>query len=269
MALRQQQRLSRRREAVGLTRKPLTQCHHDPIVQAEMWLGRDEFEELIRPPLTGTVEALRSDPETTATPVPTTTETRGVASYDIRAPAETEVLKRPTLRWPPRTTIPPGSTGNRGRQGASRRFTRVAAAGLLALIGGAASVPLITPHRGSIAGVAVGNPEPAAPVAALPESNLGSIPHGIGASGPSVAAPNNSADDPAPSTAAAVRTPQTIRTTSRSRPPAIRTSPPARPTPAIPADANAAWSRLTELSASHQDRHGLRPGPPRNRINDY
>lgn len=269
MALRQQQRLSQRREAVGLTRKPLTQCHRDPIVQAEMWLGRDEFEELIHPPLTRTVEASRSDIETTATPVPTTSAIRGLASSDVRAPAQTEVPKRPVLRRPSRTTIAQGSAGNRDRQGASRRLTRVAAAGLLALIGGAASVPLITPHRGSIAGVAVGNPAPAAPVAAIPESDLGSIPHGVGAGGAPVAAPNNPADSPAPSSAAAVRTPQTIRSTSQSRPPAIRTSPPAQRAPAVPADAYAAWSRLAELSASHQDRHGLRPGPPHNRMNDY
>ncbi len=266
MASRQQQRLSQRREAVGLTRKPFTPCHHDPIVQAEMWLGRDEFEELIRPPLTQTVEASR---ETTSTPVPTTTETRGLASSDVRAPAQTEVSKRPVLRRPSRPTLPPGSAGNRGRRGASRRFTQVAAAGLLALIGGAASVPLTAPHRGSIAGVAAGNPAPAAPVAAVPESELGSIPHGVDAGGAPVAAPNNPADGPAPSSAAAVGTPQTIRSTSQSRPPAIRTSPPAQPAPAIPADAYAAWSRLAELSASHQDRHGLRPGPPHNRMNDY
>lgn len=269
MALRQQQRLSQRREAVGLTRKPLTPCHHDPIVQAEMWLGRDEFEELIRPPVTRTVETSRSDIETTSTPVPTTTDTRGLASSDVRAPAQTEVSKRPVLRRPSRPTLPPESAGNRGRQGASRRFTRVAAAGLLALIGGAASVPLIAPHRGSIAGVAVGNPAPAAPVAAVPESDPGGIPHDVGAGGAPVATPNNPAGGPAPSSAAAVRTPQTIRSTSQSRPPAIRTSPPAQPAPAIPADAYAAWSQLAELSARHQDRHGFRPGPPRNRMNDY
>ncbi|MGH3779894.1 MAG: hypothetical protein ACRDRO_04475 [Pseudonocardiaceae bacterium] len=253
MALRQQQRLSQRREAVALTRKSLAQRHSD---QAEMWLGRTEFEELIRPPLARTVEALRSDIEIIPTPVPATAEARGLAGCDVRAPAQTEVPKRPV---PQRmTTIPPGSAEVRGRQGAPWRFTRFAAAGLLALVGGAASVPLMTSHSGSITGVAVGNPAPAAPGAAIPAADLGSNPHGENSSGAPVAAPN---DDPVPSSSAAVRTPQpqTIRNASRSRPPVIRTARPAPRAPAIPPDAYAAWSRLAELSASNQDGTRFRP----------
>ncbi|MGH3593103.1 MAG: hypothetical protein ACRDRF_18980, partial [Pseudonocardiaceae bacterium] len=72
MALRQQQQLSPRREAVTLTRKSVAQRHSD---QAEMWLDRTAFEELIHPPLAETVETLRSESKTrvdlkaTVTPV--------------------------------------------------------------------------------------------------------------------------------------------------------------------------------------------------------
>lgn len=250
MALRQQQLLSPRREAAALARRSVAQRHSD---QAEVWLGRAEFKELNRPPLAGTVEALRSDIKTTATPVPTPAEARGLAGPDVRPPAPIQVPQRPSV-----TTIPPGSTHVPHRQGAPRRFTRFAAAGILALVGGAASVPLITPHSGSIASVTVGNPAPAAPVAAIPESDLAGIPRGDDSSGASVAAPNKPADG-ASSAAAAERTPQTTRSTTRSRPPAIMTPRPAPRTPAIPAEAYAAWSRLAELSASDQGRTRVRP----------
>lgn len=249
MALIPQQRLSQRREAVGLTRKPLSQCHPGSTAQAEVWLDRAEFRELIRPAQSGTVEALRSDISTTAMPVPTT-EARSLAGSDARAPARTRVLQRPEP-----SLISPGSTGSRGRLGTQRRFTRFAAAGLLALIGGAASVPLITRHSDSIAGVVVENPGPPAPMAANPAPDLGST-QGEGSTGATVAAPEKPAGTTAPS--AAVRTPHPIRTVSRARPPAIRTSPPAPRAPAIPAQAYAAWSRMAELSAGHQDRERLR-----------
>jgi hypothetical protein len=252
MALIPQQRLSQRREAVGLTRKPLSECQPGSTAQAEVWLDRAEFQELIRPAQSGTVEALRSDISTTAMPVPAT-EARSLAGSDARALARTRVLQRPEP-----SLISPGSAGSRGRLGTQRRltrFTRFAAAGLLAVIGGAASVPLITPHSDSIAGVVVDNPAPSAPMAANPAPDLGST-QGEDSTGATVAAPDKPAGITAPS--AAVRTPHPIRTVSRTRPPAIMTSPPAPRAPAIPAQAYAAWSRMAELSASHQDRERLR-----------
>jgi hypothetical protein len=71
-------------------------------------------------------------------------------------------------------------------------------------------VPLITPHSGSIASVTVGNPAPAAPVAAIRESDLAGIPRGDDSNGAPIAAPNKPADG-APPAAATVRTPQTTR----------------------------------------------------------
>jgi hypothetical protein len=250
MALRQQQLLSPRREAAALARRSVAQRHSD---QAEVWLGRAEFKERIRPPLAGTVEALRSDIKSTATSVPTPAKARGLAGSDVCPPAPIQVPQRPSV-----TTIPPGSAYVPHRQGAPRRCTRFAAAGILALVGGAASVPLITPHSGSIASVTVGSPAPTAPVAAIPEPDLAGIPRGDDSSGASVAAPNKPADGAAPA-AAAVRTSQTTRSTSRSRPPAIMTPRPAPRTPTIPAEAYAAWSRLAELSASDQGRPRVRP----------
>ena len=250
MALIPQQRLSQRREAVGLTRKPLSECQPGSTAQAEVWLDRAEFQELIRPAQSGTVEALRSDISTTAMPVPAT-EARSLAGSDARAMARTRVLQRPEP-----SLISPGSAGSRGRLGTQRRFTRFAAAGLLALAGGAVSVPLITPHSDSIAGVVVENPASPAPMAANPAPDLGSSTQGEDSTGATVAAPDKPAGTTAPS--AAVRTPHPIRTVSRARPPAIMTSPPAPRAPAIPAQAYAAWSRMAELSAGHQDRERLR-----------
>jgi hypothetical protein len=250
MALRQQQLLSPRREAAALARRSLAQRHS---AQAEVWLDRAEFTELIRPPLAGTVEALRSDTKTTATPVPTTAEGRGLAGFEVRPPTPIQVPHRPSL-----TTVAPRSADVPHRPGAPRRLTRFAAAGILALVGGAASVPLMTPHRGSIASVTVGSPAPTAPVAVIPEPDLAGSPRGDDSSDVSVAAPNKAADG-APPAAAAVRTSQTTRSTSRVRPPAVTTPRPVPQTPAIPAEAYAAWSRLAELSARDQGRPRVRP----------
>ena len=93
MVLRQQQRLFQRREAVALARKSLAQRHSD---QAEVWLDRTEFQELIRPPLDGVVEVLgsdlktRSDLKTTVTPIPTTVEAPGLAGSRVHTPAWTQ-----------------------------------------------------------------------------------------------------------------------------------------------------------------------------------
>jgi hypothetical protein len=150
-------------------------------------------------------------------------------------------------------TIPQGSTDVQERRRAPRRFTRLAAAGILALLGGAASVPLITPHSGSIATTAVGNPAPVAPVAAIPAPDLGNSPPSEDLSAAPLAAPNTPAEGTAPSAAAAMRTPHTVRSTSRSGPTSMTTSPAPR-THEIPAEAYAAWSRMAELSGNDQAR---------------
>lgn len=235
MALRQQQQLSPRREAVTLTRKSVAQRHSD---QAEMWLDRTAFEELIHPPLAETVETLRSESKTrvdlkaTVTPVPTTVEVSELSD----------------------AAIPPGSADVPERRRAPRRFTRFAAAGILALVGGAASVPLITAHSGSIATTAVRNPAPVAPVAAIPAPDPGDSPPSEKLNAAPVAAPNTPAEGTAPSGVAPVRTPQTVRSTSRSRPPTTMMTSPAPRTPAIPPEAYAVWSRMAELSANDQAR---------------
>jgi hypothetical protein len=252
MALRQQQQLSPRREAVMLTRKSVAQRHSD---QAEMWLDRTAFEELIRPLLAGTVEALRSDLKTqvdrkaAVTPVPTTVEASELSGADVHAPAQSQVPRRLSM-----ASISPGSTDVQERRRAPRRFTRFAAAGILALVGGAASVPLITAHSGSIATTAVRNPAPVAPVAAIPAPDLGDSPPGENLTAAPAAAPNTPAEGTAPSTVTPVRTPQTGRSTSRSRPPTTMMTSPAPRTPEIPPEAYAVWSRMAELSANDQAR---------------
>jgi hypothetical protein len=254
MVLRQQQGSSQRREAVPLTRKSVAQRHSD---QAEMWLDRTEFEELIRPPLAGTVEVLRSDIKTrsdlkiTVTPVPTTVGASGLTGSQVHTPAQIEVPRRLSL-----ATISPGSTDVQERRRAPRRFTRLAAAGILALSGGVASVPLMTSHSGSITRIDVGSPAPIAPVAAIPAPGLDNSPHTDNLSPAPVAAPNTPAEGTAPSAAAPVRIHQTVRSTitNRPRPPTtMMTSPPPR-TPEIPAEAYAAWSRMAELSGNDQAR---------------
>jgi transcriptional regulator with XRE-family HTH domain len=239
-----------------------------PKAQSEVWLERSEFENLIRPQVAETVEPFRSDhpgdiddvgaifgPDT---PVPTTAKVGGFAGSDVREPARTQVPQRPSL-----TTVPLDveSADRQRRRGRSRRFTRFAAAGVLVLVGGAASVPLITSHSGSIAPAPVGNPALLAPVAASPAPDLGSSPPSENSTGAPAAAPSQRADGPAPPVAAAVRTPQTIRSTSRSRPPAsVRTPPP--PRAVIPAEAYAAWSRMAALSANDREKSRLRQEAP-------
>jgi hypothetical protein len=178
MVLRQQQRLFQRREAVALARKSLAQRHSD---QAEVWLDRTEFQELIRPPLDGVVEVLgsdlktRSDLKTTVTPIPTTVEAPGLAGSRVHTPAWTQAP-----RWPSTATISSGSTDVQERQRAPRRFTRFAAAGILALVGGTASVPLITPHSATMATTTVGAGPPPHPRRAATAGSTGGCHPGTG-----------------------------------------------------------------------------------------
>jgi hypothetical protein len=225
-----------------------------------MWLDRTEFEELIRP-LAGTVEASRSDLKTRSdlkaivTPVPTTVGASGLAGSQVHTSAQIEVPRRLSL-----ANISPGSTDVQERRRAPRRFTRLAAAGILALAGGAASVPLMTSHSGSIATTNVEHVAPTAPAAAIPTPGLGDSPHTENITPAPVAAPNTPAEGTAPSAAAPVRIHQTVRSTitNRPRPPTtMMTSPPPQ-TPEIPAEAYAAWSRMAELSGNDQARTHFR-----------
>lgn len=258
MVLRQQQGSSQRREAVPLTRKSVAQRHSD---RAERWLDRTEFEELIRPPLAGTAEAspsdlkTRSDLKTTVTPVPTTVGASGLTGSQVHTPAQIEVPRRLSL-----ATILPESIDAQERRRAPRRFTRLAAAGILALAGGAASVPLMTSHSGSIATTNVERLAPVAPVAAIPTPSIADSPHTENISPAPVAAPNTPAEGTARSATAPVRIHQTVRSTitNRPRPPTtMMTSPPPQ-TPEIPAEAYAAWSRMAELSGNDQARNHFR-----------
>jgi molecular chaperone DnaK len=303
-----------------------------PEVQSEVWLGRAEFENLIRPRVAETVEALRSagvvpedldarllvgrssrvppvaqpvstepgrqvvvdaDPQAAIPlgaalsglaadiarpadidtagadvepdePVPTTGGAGGFAGSDIPEPAQTQVPHRPSLTAIPLDVEPADVQWRRGR---SRRFTRFAAAGVLALVGGAASVPLITSHSGSIPPAAAGNPAPEAPAAVIPAPNAdGSNDisrRSEDSTGAPAAAPNEPADGSAPSVAAAVPVRHIWsdnRITSRSKSPASMMTPSPPHTPAIPAEAYA-WSQMAEHSASDQSRTRLHPEP--------
>jgi hypothetical protein len=300
-----------------------------PEVQSEVWLGRAEFENLIRPQVAETVEAWRSagvvpadldarllvgrssrmplvaqpvsaesghpvvvdaDPQAAialgaalsgfaadlARPVdidtagadvgpdtqaPITGGAGGFAGSDVPEPAQTQVPDRPSLTAIPLDVEPADVQGRRGR---SRRFTGLAAAGVLALVG-AASVPLIMSHRGSIPPDAAGNPAPAARVAAIPAPNAGGSSDISRRSEDSTrapaAAPNEPADGSAPSVAAAVPVHHTRgnnRITSRPKSPASVMTPSSPRTPAISAEAYA-WSQTAERSANDQSRTRLRP----------
>ncbi|MGH3885629.1 MAG: helix-turn-helix domain-containing protein [Pseudonocardiaceae bacterium] len=239
-----------------------------PEVQPEVRPGRTEFEDLIRPQVADTAEALRRAlrsagvvPEDLGAMLlfggssrvsPVSAELGRPVAVDAKAgsdaaePAQTDVGQRPTL-----TAIP----------ARSRRFNRFAAAGALALAfaAGAVSVPFITSYSGPILPAATGTPAPATPVAAIPAPNPGhskdntSRKDSTGAvhTAPA-AAPNESAGSPAPPPAAAVPAPHTIRShnrTIRRSKPRVSTTAPALPRiPAIPAEAYA-WYQTAMLSA--------------------
>jgi transcriptional regulator with XRE-family HTH domain len=198
----------------------------------------------------------------TDTPVPTTATARSAAGFagsdvleDVSEPAQTEVLPRPSLTT---TLLDQHRAEVRWRHARSRRFKRFAAVSALALtlIGGAASVPFIVFHRGSIPPAAAGTPAPAAPVAVIPvpspgsgnsprsedapEDSTGAV-HGAPANVmpppvaiPSSPEPDHSADDTTATPAAVVFVPRTIdhgATSRRSPTPAA----PLAPAP-LPAD---------------------------------
>ncbi|MGH4011230.1 MAG: helix-turn-helix domain-containing protein [Pseudonocardiaceae bacterium] len=250
-----------------------------PKVQSEVWLDRAEFEDLIRPQAAETVEASRSadagtedldakppasrsprvpfvaqpvsaelsrpvaiDPETTITP------RVSVPPADIALPADINIgvdrLDTPVPDLSSVTTIPlnlPLAAVQRRRAG-SRRFKRFAAAGVLALVGTAASVLFMSSNNG---------PVPPPPVAAIPAPDPASnntVPSQDPTGAP--AALDKPADALAPPAPAAGPTPKTTRsdrTASRSKPRTPMKAPPPPRTPAIPTEAEM-WSRIAELS---------------------
>jgi transcriptional regulator with XRE-family HTH domain len=266
-----------------------------PKAQAEVWLGRTEFQDLIRPQAAKAVETLQSAgvgtdnlaaialgpalPGLAAdiaypaaintaadlgsdTPVPATVGAGRFAGSDVPKPAQTNVSNFSSV-----TTIAlkAAVADVQRRQARSRRFKRLAAAGVLALMGGIASVPLITSDSGRIFPAAAGNPAPAAPVVAIPAPEPDSSPRGQDFTTASAAAPNKPADGLALSGQSAVPTPHTTqspnRRISRAKPPTSMMAPPAPRTPAIPAEAYT-WSGMDALSARDQSRAHLRPESP-------
>lgn len=179
-------------------------------------------------------------------PTPITAGASGFAGSSGPASAHADVPDLSSM-----TTIPLNIplAGVQRRPDRSRRFKRFAAAGVLALVGGAASVSFLTSNS-PIPAATVGNPAPAAPVAAIP------APSGNDFTGAPAAAPNQPADAPA----ASVSTPtQTTRSSSRSKSPAAKMPPPRPHTPPIPAEAYE-WSQLAERSASDQRMPRLNSG---------
>ncbi|MDQ4031352.1 MAG: helix-turn-helix domain-containing protein [Actinomycetota bacterium] len=270
-----------------------------PKAQAEVWLGRTEFQDLIHPQAAAAVETLQStgvgtdNPAATAlgptlpelatdiaypadtntaatgfgsdTPVPATVGVGRFGGSDVPKPAQTNVSNFSSV-----TTIPlkVAVANVQRRRARSRRFKRLAAAGVLALMGGIASMPFITSGSGRIPPAAAGNPAPAAPVVAIPASepsNNDNNPRGQNSTGASVAAPNDPADGLALSGQSAVSTPHSTQSPNRrisaSQPPASMTAPPAPRTPAIPTEAYT-WSGMDALSARDQSRAPLRPEAP-------
>jgi len=269
-----------------------------PVVLPAVLPSRDKSEDLVPRQVTEAFEALRGALQSvgvspqdadatvvtgksaqntpggdgvTGTLVPATNEAGELARCDVPEPAaRTEVLRRPLL-----TAIPlhvgPGDVQR--RRDTSRRFKRFAAAGILAVIfaGGAASVPFVASRSAPIPPAGAGNPlspPPAAPNAGsgnpdvLTESPAGAI-HAAPAD-----APGTPVGGPAPPAAAVVPAPHKIRAsnpkrpTSRPKSPASAATPPAPRTPAIPAEAYAAWSEMA-ASASAPHRARIRPDPAR------
>jgi hypothetical protein len=208
------------------------------LVQSEVWLGRTEFEDLIRQrgpetvegprcPATGTkaieVRPLVGRPSRVASvaplfaPFPAAVEDDGLIRLDGLEPAQVEA-------------------GNRPSAARSRRFPRWAAAGVLglAVAGSAVAVPLLTSDGGA-ARVTAGNAAPAKSVPAIPSPGPGddrrSEPIEAGPMAP-VAAPNPPAEasvhsEPAAAPAASHTRHDTRTTAPPNRPASTPTPPPA------------------------------------------
>lgn len=267
--------------------------------QSEVWLNRAEFENLIRPQVAETVEAsaelgrpivVDADPEAT---IVLDCAPSGLPA-DIALPADIDTTEADIrLDMPVRTTVGAGAFAGsvpepaqtddvpdlssvttiplhlplaeiQWRRARPQRFKRFAAAGVLALVGGAASVSLMVSHNG-VMPPAAGNParSPAAAIPA-PDAGSGTSPRSNDFTGAPAAAPDKPTDGLASSGATAVPTPKTTQggnRTSRSGPPATMTTPSPPHTPAIPAEAYA-WYEKAGLS--DQSRTRLRPqSPPR------
>jgi hypothetical protein len=210
------------------TRRPVR------LVQSEVWLGRAEFEDLIRQREPEAIEATRypsagtkdievrplitkpprvSEVAPLFSPVPTIVEEDGLIRLDDLEPAPTE---RPS-------------------SARSRRCTRWTAAGVLGavVLGGAVSVPLLT-SGGGAPRVAAGKAAPAGPVAVLPvpdpSNNRGSEPAEAVQPAP-VAAPNPPAAVTVHSEPAEVPASHTARSDNRSITRPKHAGSPTTPTP--------------------------------------
>ncbi|MDQ4092682.1 MAG: helix-turn-helix domain-containing protein [Actinomycetota bacterium] len=270
-----------------------------PLASPAVLPSREECEDLVPPQVTEAFEALRralrsagvspegvdapllaskSSPDTaggdvgTGTLVPMTYAAGGLARSDLPEPARTEVLRRP---FPTAIPLDVEPADARQRQATSRRFKRLAAAGILAFIfaGGAASVPFMTSRSGPIPPTGAGNPLSPVPAAPVPAPNVGSDNDSSRPEGSTAAidsapagAPGTPVGEPALPAAAAVPAPHTIRasnpqrTTSRPKSPASAGTRPAPRTPPIPAEAYA-WSEMAAASASDH-RARIRPEVP-------
>jgi hypothetical protein len=179
-------------------------------------------------------------------PTPILVGVGGFAGFRVPLPVQSDVSDLSSV-----TTMPLNLrlTDVQRRPDRSQPFKRFAAAGLLALVGSAASMSLLTANNGPIPPATVGNAAPAAPVAAIPAPDPSSSNEFAGAP---AAAPNKAAD----ASAASVPTPHPARSTNRSKPAASKMTSPRPRTPAIPAEAYA-WSQMAELSRSDQSRHAF------------
>jgi hypothetical protein len=192
----------------------------------------------------------------------------GFTGSEAPEPDKIEISHRPFLTTIPSDVEPADIQCRRSR---SRRFTRFAAAGLLALVGGVASVPLITSHHGPTRPATTGNPAPAAPLTAIPAfdpgNNNDNSPGSNGATG-APAVSYKPGEVTAPAGTAAVPPPHTTRNDNQStrqpKPPDAMMTPAPPRTPAIPAETDA-WSRMAALNRGDQSRTRLRPEPPAHR----
>ena len=203
------------------------------LVQSEVWLGRTEFEDLIRQRERETAEAPRylatatnaievrpligrpsrvSSVAPLFSPVPALGEDDGLIRLDGLEPAQVETADRPAAAR-------------------SRRFPRWAAAGVLglAIAGSAASVLLLTSHGGATK-VTARNAVPARSVPVIPSPSPGDdhSSEPIDGGQMAVAAPNPPEDVTVRSAQASVPASHTARSDNRT------TAPPKHAAPAAP-----------------------------------